>query len=154
MFGLAKSAGAETTYNFDARNIRWYTLEGFDHLWYHICDVDERNGIVDILFKFSAKEKVALHRHRAAYRSLVLQGELRIYDASGNIKEVRPVGSYVSTPADGEPHTEGGGDVDVIAFFSNRNVTNLVYEILDENFNVVATLGMAEFRGLFDAQNQ
>jgi len=66
---------------------------------------------------------------------------------------VRPVGSYVATPGDGEPHTEGGGDQDVIAFFSNRNVDNLVYEILDDNLNVVATLGMTEFKALLEAQD-
>ena len=41
---------------------------------------------------------------------------------NGEVKEIRPVGSYVFTAAGGEPHTEGGGDQDVIVFFSNRNV--------------------------------
>jgi 2,4'-dihydroxyacetophenone dioxygenase len=40
----------------------------------------------------------------------------------------------------------------VIAFFSNRNVDSLVYEILDEDLNVVATFGVAEFKALLDAQ--
>jgi hypothetical protein len=137
---------------FDDHNIRWYALEGFDHLAYHVCDVDERLRTVDVLFKFDANKKVALHRHKAAYRSLVLQGELRIYRANGDLKEVRPIGSYVSTPADGEPHTEGGGDIDVIAFFSNRDIDGLVYEILDDDLNVVATLGIPEFKTLLAAQ--
>jgi hypothetical protein len=59
----------------------------------------------------------------------------------------------VAGNANGEPHTEGGGDQDVIAFFSNRNVVdNVVYEILDENLATVATLGMAEFKALMEAQ--
>jgi 2,4'-dihydroxyacetophenone dioxygenase len=139
---------------FDDRNIRWYTLEGFDNLAYHICEVDERLRTVDILFKFAANKKIALHRHKAPYRTLVLQGELRIYRANGELKEVRPIGSYVSAASDGEPHTEGGGDIDVIAFFSNRGVDGPVYEILDDGLNVVATLGIAEFKGLLDAQRQ
>ncbi len=139
---------------FDDSNIRWFTLEGFDHLAYHICEVDERLRTVDILFKFAANQKIALHRHKAPYRTLVLQGELRIYRADGELKEVRPIGSYVSAASDGEPHTEGGGDIDVIAFFSNRDVTGPVYEILDTDLNVVATLGMPEFKALFDAQAQ
>jgi hypothetical protein len=88
---------------FDDRNIRWYTLEGFDNLAYHVCDVDERLRSVD-----------------------------------------------------GEPHTEGGGDIDVIALFSNRGIADngVVYEILDENLNVVVTFGIPEFKALLDAQRQ
>lgn len=141
------------TLPFDARNIRWHTLEGFPHLAYHIFKVDEEKRIVDILFKFDANSKIALHRHKADYITFIVQGELRIYRANGDLKEIRPVGSYIETAADGEPHTEGGGAQDVIGFFSNRNVKDVVYEILDESLNTVATLGMQEFKALFEAQN-
>jgi quercetin dioxygenase-like cupin family protein len=141
-----------TTLPFDTRRIRWNMIEGFPHLAYHICAVDETKRIVDILFKFDANAKIALHRHKADYITLVLQGELRIYRANGELKEIRPVGSYVAGTADGEPHTEGGGDQDVIAFFSNRNVDGLVYEILDDAQTIVATFGMAEFKQLLAAQ--
>lgn len=144
-----------TTLPFDTRNIQWYTLDGFPHVAYHICAVDEEKRIVDILFKFDANSRIALHRHKAAYITLVLQGELRIYRANGELKEIRPVGSYVATAADGEPHTEGGGpDQDVIAFFSNRNVSDLVYEILDPELKTVATLGINEFKALLEAQGK
>jgi len=95
-----------TTYPFDDRNIRWNPIEGFEHIEYHVCDVDEANKIVDVLFKFAANKQIVLHRHKADYRTLVIQGELRIYRANGDIKEIRPVGSYVFTPAGGEPHRE------------------------------------------------
>jgi hypothetical protein len=141
---------------FDDRNIRWFTLEGLENLAYHVCDVDERLRSVDILFKFAANRKIVLHRHKAAYRTLVLQGELRIYRANGDLKEVRPIGSYVGAASDGEPHTEGGGDIDVIAFFSNRGIAadGVVYEILDDNLNIVTTFGIPEFKALLDAQRQ
>lgn len=143
-----------STLPFDVRNVRWYTIEGLPHLAYHICAVDEEKRIVDILFKFDANAKVAMHRHKADYITLVLQGELRIYRPNGILKEIRPVGSYVAGTADGEAHTEGGGDQDVIAFFSNRNVDNLVYDVLDENMNSVATFGIEEFKALLQAQQQ
>jgi len=141
-----------TTLPFDSRNIRWNTIEGLDHAAYHICAVDEEKRIVDILFKFDAHAKIALHRHKADYITFVVQGELRIYCADGELKEIRPVGSYVEGRADGEPHTEGGGDQDVIALFSNRNIDKLVYEILDDSLNTIATFGIAEFKALLDAQ--
>jgi 2,4'-dihydroxyacetophenone dioxygenase len=146
--------GSETvpTKEFDTRNIKWNRIEGFDHIEYHVCDVDEANRSVDILFKFAVNQKIAMHRHHADYRTLVLQGELRIYRPNGEIKEIRPVGSYVFTPAGGEPHTEGGGDQDVVTFFSNRNVDGLIYEILDADQNTIAKFGIPEFKALLDAQ--
>ncbi len=138
---------------FDASNIRWSTIDGFDHLAYFICEVDEANRSVDLLFKFTAREQIALHRHKAAYRTLVIQGELRIYRPNGELKEIRPVGSYVASPAGGEPHREGGGDQDVIVFFSNRNVEDVIYEILDDDLQPVATFSIAEFKNLLDAQS-
>ncbi|MCP1535535.1 MULTISPECIES: cupin domain-containing protein [Methylorubrum] len=138
---------------FDDRNIVWRTVEGFDHAAYHILSVDEDARIVDLLFKFAANERIALHRHAAAYRTLVLQGELRIYRPNGELKEVRPVGSYVAGKAGGEPHTEGGGDQDVIVYFTNRDIDGPVYEILNEHHQVVATFGIPEFKALYEAQS-
>jgi quercetin dioxygenase-like cupin family protein len=143
---------AVKTKEFDERNIRWNRIEGFDHIEYHICDVDEVNKSVDLLFKFAANQQIVLHRHHAAYRTLVLQGELRIYRANGEVKEIRPVGSYVFTPAGGEPHREGGGDQDVIVFFSNRNVDGVIYEILDDELNTITTFGIPEFKALLEGQ--
>lgn len=141
-----------TTLPFDTQNVYWNTIPGIDHLAYQVLAVDESKRIVDILFKFDANAKIVLHRHKADYITLVLQGELRIYRPNGTLKEIRPVGSYVAGTADGEPHTEGGGDQEVIAFFSNRNVKEVVYEILDENQNTIATFGIAEFKALLAAQ--
>jgi len=137
---------------FDDSNISWHTLEGVDHLHYHIFAVDEEKKIVDIMFKFAANQKILMHRHHADYVTVVVQGELRIYRPNGELKEVRKVGSYVSTRGGGEPHTEGGGDEDVIAFFSNRGQEGMIYEILDENMNPIATFGMQEFKALMQAQ--
>ncbi len=104
------------------------------------------------MFKFAANKQVVLHRHHADYMTLVLQGELRIYRANGELKEVRSLGSYVATRAGGEPHTDGAGSEDAIAFFSNRGQDGTIYEILDENLNTVATLGLQDFKTLLEAQ--
>ncbi len=141
-----------STLPFDTRNIKWHTIDGFDHIAFFIYAVDEQKRIVDILFKFDANSRIVMHRHKADYITFVVQGELRIYRPNGDLKEIRPVGSYVVGTADGEPHSEGGGDQDVIAFFSNRNVDTIVYEILDENMNVVTTFGIPEFKALLEAQ--
>ncbi|MCC0809313.1 hypothetical protein FPV16_24465 [Methylobacterium sp. W2] len=96
--------------------------------------------------------RTALHRHGASYRTLVLQGEPRIFPPDGTLKEIRPVGSCVSGQAGGEPHTEGGGDQDVIVYFTNRDIDGPVYEILDESHAVIATFGSPGFKAIFEAQ--
>ena len=137
---------------FDDSNISWHTLEGIENLHYHIYAVDEARKIVDVMFKFAANKQVVLHRHHADYVTLVIQGELRIYRQNGELKEVRPAGSYVATAAAGEPHTDGAGDEDAIAFFSNRGQDGVIYEILDDDLNAVATLGLQDFKELLQAQ--
>lgn len=103
-------------YAFDEGNITWRTLDWLPHIAFFVYKVDEENRIVDVVFKFAANQKVMLHQYKCPYVTLVMQGELRFYRENGEMKEVRPTGSYVSGAANGEPHMEGG-DEDAIVFF-------------------------------------
>ncbi|MEX1669649.1 hypothetical protein AB4876_12085 [Zhongshania guokunii] len=139
-------------YNFNDQQLSWNKLAGFDHLNYLILDVDRERLNVDVLFKFSTNQKIALHRHVALNHMFVVQGEHRIYSADGRLTETRPTGRYTVSPASDEPHQEGGGDQDVIILFSIRGTSGTMYEILDAQHNIIATLGMDEFEGLYAAQ--
>lgn len=140
------------THQFDDHNIRWNKLGDFEHLLYSILDIDESNKIIDVLFKFAAKQQIVLHRHKAHNNTFVVQGEHRLYDPDGKLKEVRPVGSYTRSPASDEPHREGGGDQDVVVFFSIRGGDGVLYEVLDDDQNQIATLSFQDFVGLYQAQ--
>lgn len=140
------------SYTFKNKNISWNQLEGFDHFSYHILDVDREQKVVDAIFKFAANEKIALHRHLALNHMLVLEGEHILYEPDGTVKEVRPAGRYTVSQADHEPHQEGGRDQDVIILFSIRGTDGDMYEILDDEMNQVAVLGMDDFEGLLAAQ--
>ncbi|KQO63351.1 MULTISPECIES: hypothetical protein [unclassified Methylobacterium] len=137
---------------FDERNITWRTLDWLPHIAFFVYKVDEENRIVDVVFKFAANQRVMLHRHKCPYVTLVMQGELRFYGETGEPKEVRPTGSFVSGAANGEPHMEGGGDQDAIVFFSNRNIEDALYEFLDESGNPVQVLGIADFKAQLEDQ--
>ncbi len=137
---------------FDDREITWGQLDGFDHFHYHVCAVDRERQTVDFLVKFDANEKIVLHRHVALNHMLVIQGEHRLYTPDGALKEVRPTGRYTVSQADPEPHQEGGGDEDVIILFSVRGTDGTMYEILDDDHNIVGTLGMDDFEALFAEQ--
>jgi quercetin dioxygenase-like cupin family protein len=131
------------------RAIPWQTLEGIEHLHYAILEIDRQNRIIDVLFKFAAQAQIVLHRHKVLNHMLVLQGEHRLYEAGGRLKEVRPVGRYTVSPASDEPHREGGGDEAAIVFFSIRGSDGVLYEILDDDLNVVAALSMQDFVDLY-----
>jgi len=139
---------------FDNANIPWQTLGNIEHLHYSILDIDRQNKIVDVVFKFAANRQIVLHRHKVLNKTFVIQGEHRLYEADGRLKEIRPVGRYTSSLPSDEPHREGGGDEDAIVFFSIRGNDGVFYEILDDNLNVIATLGMQDFIDLHAAQTR
>ncbi|GAB4510938.1 MAG: hypothetical protein Tsb0019_05940 [Roseibium sp.] len=150
--GSAASAAVPAAGSFDQSNITWYSLEGIDHVWYHVLRVDPDAKVVDLLLKFAANQRIVLHRHHADYSTFIIQGELRLYDEEGALTEIRPTASFVEKPAGGAPHTEGGGDVDCIAWFSNRGTDGMIYEILGPNHETLATLGLPDFKALWEAQ--
>jgi hypothetical protein len=141
-------------YHFDNAGIQWQALGNFEHLLYSILNVDRRNKIIDVIFKFAARRQIVLHRHKALNHMLVIQGEHRLYEADGKLKEIRPVGRYTVSPPSDEPHREGGGDEEAIVFFSIRGSDGVFYEILDDDQNVIATLGMQDFIDLYNSQTQ
>ena len=103
-------------------------------------------------FKFAANQQIVLHRHKVLNHLFVIQGEHRIYEANGALKEVRPVGNYTISQPSIEPHREGGGDIDVVVLFSIRGGDGAFYEILDDELNVLATLGLQDFIDLYKNQ--
>lgn len=102
-----------------------------------------------MLFKFDANEKIILHRHVVHNNTFVVQGEHRLYEPNGDIKEIRVVGSYKSSPP-GDVHREGGGfDQDVIVFFNIRGRDGVLYELLDDDQKLIDTLSFADFLSLY-----
>ncbi|WP_309638933.1 regulator [Methylibium sp.] len=138
------------THAFDDSNITWNRLGDYLHLHYSILDVDEKNGIADVLFKFAANEKIVLHRHLAHNNTFVVQGEHRLYKPDGTLKEIRPVGSMTSSPPSDEPHREGGGDQVVIIAFSIRG-NGVLYQLLDEDLNQIGSISMQDLIAIKNA---
>jgi len=140
-----------TIHTFDDSHIRWNRLGDLQHLHYSILDVDEKNGMADVLFKFAANQQIVLHRHLAHNNTFVIQGEHRLYKPDGSIKEIRHVGSMTSSPPNEEPHREGGGDQDVIIAFSIRG-TGVLYELLDDEMNIIGKISMQDLIDLHKAK--
>lgn len=143
-----------TSYQFDDHAIHWNRFGDFvPSFHYNILDLDEKSRIADVLFKFPANEQIVLHRHHALNHTFVVQGEHRLYETDGSLRETRPTGSYTVSPASEVPHREGGGGQDVIIHFSIRpGNEELLYEILDDAGNPLGTVTFQALVELYQAQ--
>ena len=85
---------------------------------------------------------IELHRHLSHTNAFVIQGEHRLYHPNGDLKEIRPVGSYTSSPPGALPY-EGAGDIDCVVMYNiHGDVGGQLFEIKDDDSNVVGILGM------------
>jgi len=137
---------------FDDRNVRWFPLGEFKHFLLAMCDVDVDRRVVDFLIKFESNQQIVLHRHLAQTSTLVVQGEHRLYEPDGSLKEIRAVGSYTAS-APGTPHREGGGSEECVVFYSIRaQEDGAMFELLNDDMTVMTTLGLQDFLGVYREQ--
>jgi len=142
------------TYAFDQRNLRWFPLGDFKHLQISMLAVDPEARIVDFIVKFDAKQRIFLHKHLAQTNLFVVQGEHRIYEPDGSLKEIRKTGSYTPSAAGGV-HYEGGGDTDTIVLYNIRgNGKDEMFEVMDDDGRVVGIIGVADFAALLAEQQK
>lgn len=145
-----------TTCQFDDRAIHWNRFGEFVPAFhFNIQHLDEQSRIVDVLFKLPANAQIVLHRHRAPNHTFVVQGEHRLYETDGSLREVRPTGSYTVSPASELPHREGGGEQDAIIAFSIRpGSEEVLYELLDDALNPLGTVTFQMLVELYQAQRE
>ena len=137
---------------FDDSAIRWQPFGDFPHFVFAIQHVDMEQRIADVLFKFAAGQQIVLHRHKALNHTFVVQGEHRLYEMDGRLREVRPTGSYTISPASETPHREGGGAEDVIVLFSMRpQPGEILYEILDDHGQPISEITLETLQAIFEA---
>ncbi|WP_407671038.1 cupin domain-containing protein [Nitrogeniibacter mangrovi] len=137
----------------DAAKIHWRPLEGFSGFTYSVLAVDAERGTTDFVVRYEADSRIFLHRHRADTLTVVMAGEHRIYAPDGRLEDARPAGAFAFTPADADPHTEGGGAAGAVVFYSTRGgADGVIFDIMDEAGQVVGALGLADVAGLFELQ--
>ena len=83
---------------------------------------------------------------------IIIQGELRMYETNGTLKEIRPAGRYYRGKRD-DTHSEGGGPEGAVVFYSVRGhgVAEML-SILDKDLKILATLTMTDLRAVWEAQ--
>ena len=132
---------------FDLSNVNWSHMEGGPEFDYPIefdvavLGANPDHGSLDLVVRFAPNSHCHYHRHVAATRTLVLQGEHHVFDVepSGEIvHKIKPAGTYGQSPP-GEIHSERGGPDGAIMLFNLHSPTGELFETLDTDHNVLAT---------------
>ena len=133
-------------------NTTWLPFAGIENLELTLCDIDEARETVDLLVRFAPNKTVTMHNHLAQMNMFIIQGELRMYEPDGSIREIRSAGNYFRGRRD-DAHSEGGGPDGAVVFYSMRgHGAEELLEVMDDDQNVLATVTMADVRAAWDAQ--
>lgn len=144
MIRTSESTGRES-FRFDTRDTDWkpFVTEG---CFYRILDVNVPARTAEMLVKFSPGGRCLYHRHAAAVKTLVLEGDLHLFEPApnGEVHTVKPAGSF-SAGAGGEVHIEGAEESEVIVYFSMKSDTDVIYETLDRDLNRIRSITVQDF---------
>ena len=132
--------------------INWQPFAGIENLELTLCDIDEDRQVVDLLVRFAPNKSITMHNHLMQTNMFVIQGELRMYEPDGSVREVRPAGRYYRGRRD-DVHSEGGGPEGAVVFYSVRgHGAEEVFQVMDDEQNVVTTLRMDDIREAWKEQ--
>ena len=133
------------SFRFDTSNTDWKPFVT-DGCFYRILDVNVPARTAEMLVKFEPHGRCLYHRHAAAVKTLVLEGDLHLYEPTptGEVHSVKPAGSF-STGTGGEIHIEGAEEKAVIVYFAMESKTDVIYELLDKDLNLKRAITVQDF---------
>ena len=138
---------------FDQSRHKWREVKGEPELSYKvrhdytILGHDLGAGTLDMVVRWAGDGgHCPIHRHTATTTVLVLEGEQHLWDlhpdGTRGDEKVRYAGDYALSVGDALPHLERGGPEGGLVFFGNHSSSGVLYEILDEELNVIADVTM------------
>lgn len=117
--------------------------------WIAVIRADTDRGEIDMLMRWEPHCYCHFHRHVAVTTTLVLAGEHHVMEEiAGDMQhKVRHAGSYAHTAA-GNVHKEYGGAEGSILYFHMRTDDGRLFEVLDEDENLIRTATLEDFVNL------
>jgi hypothetical protein len=114
---------------------------------YTILGYDLAAGTLDMLVRWTGDGgHCPIHRHTSTTTVLVIAGEQHLWDihpdGTRGAHRVRRAGDYALTVGDALPHLERGGAEGGVVFFGNHSSDGRLYEVFDENMNLVVDVSM------------
>ena len=137
------------------RDIPYKPFSFYEGFVYKLLDVDMAHRTVEMILKFEPDSVCFYHRHLGPVASLVLEGEHHIKEVHADGKEatsIRRAGEFTMSDHR-HAHIEGGGPAGGVIFFSFRCEQDHIYDILDEDLNVVHQVTVQDFKAALDAWN-
>ena len=138
-------------HGFDPSLHKWREVEGEPDLSYQVRhdytilghDIPART--LDMVVRWAGDGgHCPLHRHVATTSVLVLDGEQHLWDihpdGTKGEHRVRRAGDYALSTGDALPHLERGGDDGGLVFFGCHATDGVLYEILDEDHNLIVNV--------------
>lgn len=146
MTHIASDHNQFRNFRFDTTAVDWkdFITTG---CYYKLLDVNVAARTADMIVKFEPGARCMYHRHIAPATSLVLEGELHIFDKTSTgetLRVVKPAGTYTSGVED-DMHVEGGGEQGVIVYFSMRGSSDHIYDLLDSKLNLKRAITIHDF---------
>jgi len=134
----------------DPERFAWREIAGSPNSSYPIhhdlCILahDRDAGTIDLLIRFDDQGgHCHAHRHITTTSVLVLEGEQHLDELrpdGARVHKVRKAGDHHLTTGDAYPHLERGGPEGGVLFFSHHTDDGRLYEIVDDDGNVVSTV--------------
>jgi hypothetical protein len=146
MTNTAPDQNQVRNFRFDTKEVDWkdFITTG---CYYKLLDVNVAARTADMIVKFEPGARCMYHRHVAPATSLVLEGELHIFDKTSEgetLRAVKPAGTFTSGVED-DMHVEGGGENGVIVYFSMRGSSDHIYDLLDSKLNLKRAITIHDF---------
>jgi quercetin dioxygenase-like cupin family protein len=149
MIRMGRDDGAGI-FRFDTGGTDWkpFITNG---CFYRILDVNVPARSAEMLVKFTPGGRCLHHRHVAAVKTLVLEGDLHLFEPTvgGEIHTIKPAGSF-SVGTGGEVHIEGAEEKEVIVYFSMQSATDVVYETLNPDLSLMRSITVQDFARDFE----
>ncbi len=143
---MIQLGASEQGFKFDTSNVDWKPFVT-DGCFYRILDVNVPARTAEMLVKFTPNGRCLYHRHAAAVKTLVLEGDLHLFEPGPDgteVHTVKPAGSF-SAGAGGEIHVEGAEEKTVVVYFSMRSDTDVIYEILGKDLKLRRAITVQDF---------
>lgn len=139
-------------HDIDLGSLTWMLLKGGDEFDYRIdyayavAKADPAAGKIELLVRWEPKSYCHYHRHLGRQIATILEGEQHIYEKRPfeTIHKVRRVGFSGEVP-DGDVHMEHAGDDGLTILFHIDAPDGRIFDILDDDGNILQTTSIADF---------